>query len=101
MEVFRYISKWFWALCILVTFINGAIYRFRAQKHIKLNPDLEEGYQKIIKGFLTWGNIPWLVMGIGCTFGGIQSVWEYFNPKDGNPYMGFGQLLDTSQGWCY
>ena len=87
MESFNIISKWFWALCILVMFINGAIFKFRAQKHIKLNPDLEKGYAKIIKGFVMWGNIPWVVMGIGCTVGGVPSVWHYFNPKEGNPYV--------------
>lgn len=87
MEVFGLISKWFWALCILVTFINGAIFNFRAKKHIKLNPKLEEGYKKIIKGFVIWGNIPWVVMGIGCTIGKVPTVWHYFNPKEGNPYI--------------
>ena len=87
MEPFNIISKWFWALCILVMFINGAVFRIRAQKHIKVNPDLEEGYTKIIKGFVMWGSIPWIVMGIGCTVGGVPTVWHYFNPKEGNPYV--------------
>ena len=87
MEAFSSLSKWFWFLCIIVTFLNGAIFRFRAKKRIKQNPDLEEGYKKIIRGFVTWGSLPWIVMGIGCTVGGVPSVWHYFNPKEGNPYV--------------
>ena len=48
---------------------------------------MEEGYQKIIKGFVTWGNIPWIVMGIGCVMGGVPSVFHFFRPRDGNPYV--------------
>jgi len=87
MELFKIFGKWFWALCILTTFVNGAVFRFRAQKHIKLNPELGEGYNKIIKGFVIWCSIPWIVMGIGCTVGGVPSVWYYFNPKAGNLYV--------------
>jgi len=87
MEPFSIISKWFWALCILVTFLNAAIFRFRGNKHIKKNPALEAGYKRIIKGFVIYGNIPWIVMGIGCTVGGVPSVWHYFNPRGGNPHV--------------
>ncbi len=95
MEAFNTIGKWFWVICIIVTFLNGAIFKFRAKKRIKQTPDLEEGYNKIIKGFVTWGNLPWIVMGIGCTFGGIPSMWHYFHPQDGNPYVlsFFGSLF--------
>lgn len=87
MALFHIISKWFWLLCIVVTFLNVAILRFRAQKQIKQTPGLEDGYRKIIRGFVLWGTIPWVVMGIGCTVGGIPSVWHYFNPAAGNPYV--------------
>jgi len=87
MNVFNTISKWFWAGCILVTIFNGAIFCFRARKRIEKDPNLEEGYKKIIKGFVTWGNLPWVVMAIGCTYGGVPSVWHYFNPEEGNPYV--------------
>jgi len=87
MNPFFVISKWFWAICITVTFANAAIFRARAKKHIQQNPEMEEGYQKIIKGFVTWGNIPWIVMGIGCVMGGVPSVFHFFRPRDGNPYV--------------
>jgi hypothetical protein len=85
--LFVILTKWFWAVCIAVTFVNAAIFRARASQHIRANPELSEGYRTLINGFVTWGNLPWLVMGIGCVFGGVPSVFNYFRPRDGNPYV--------------
>lgn len=79
------IFEWSWVLFILVMIANAVIFRMRAQRYIKLNPELKDGYAKLIKGFLLWGNIPWIVMGVGCTVGGVPSVWKYFDPKGSNP----------------
>ncbi len=87
MDFFTIMTKWFWAVCIAVTFANAGVFRFRAQRHIRENPDLADGYAKIIKGFVIWGNIPWIVMGIGCLFGGVPSVFHFFRPRDGNPFV--------------
>ena len=84
---FSAISKWFWAAGIAVTCANAAIFRVRARKRIQEAPELEDGYRKIIKGFVIWGNIPWLVMGIGCTVGGVPTLFHYFRPRDGNPFV--------------
>jgi len=87
MEPFDLISKYFWLLAIIVTVINWLIFRKRAQKYIEENPQLAEGYAVLFRGYLFWMNIPWVVMGIGCTAGGVPSVWYYFRPRDGNPYV--------------
>ena len=87
MDLFQTAGKWFWLVCIVVTIANGILFKTRAKRRIEQSLDLEEGYHKIIKGFLFWGNLPWVAMGFGCAFGGVPSVWHYFNPKDGNPYV--------------
>ena len=87
MKPFDLISKYFWVVAVIVTMINLLIFRKRAQKHIQDNPHLEEGYASLFRGYLLWMNIPWVVMGIGCTFGEVPSVWHYFRPRDGNPYV--------------
>ena len=80
------IGKWFWAAAMVITLLNGFIFRYRSKKHIMENPELEEGYRNIFNKFIIWGNIPWIVMGIGCTVGNIQTC-NYFNPEEGNPYV--------------
>jgi hypothetical protein len=87
MNPFVLISEYFWVIAIIVTFINWAMFRKRAKKHIDENPELKEGYEALFWGYIVWMNIPWVVMGIGCTVGGVSSVWHYFRPRDGNPYV--------------
>ncbi|HEY2545692.1 MAG TPA: hypothetical protein VGI46_06475 [Candidatus Acidoferrum sp.] len=77
----------FWAVAILVTFLDAAIFCSKAQRHIEVHPELREGYRTLIKGFVTWTNLPWIVMGIGCVYGGVPSVYSFFRPRDGNPYV--------------
>ena len=87
MDFYTIMTKWFWAVCIAVIFLNARILRFRAQRHIQENPDLADGYSTIIRGLVTWGNIPWIVMGIGCVLGGVPSIFHFFRPRDGNPFV--------------
>ena len=83
------------SLCILAMFVNAIVFKVRSKKYIRENPELEEGYSALIRGFLVWGNIPWLVMGLGMTIGNIPSTYHYFRPQDGNPYVQafFGSIL--------
>jgi hypothetical protein len=85
--MFDAMSKYFWALAIVATGINVAIYRARSSKHIQENSELAEGYSRLLRGYFVWMNIPWVVMGAGCTFGEIPTIWHYFRPQDGNPYV--------------
>ena len=87
MAIVDLLGKWFWLLFIGVTFLNGAIYKSRARTHVERNPDLAEGYERIARGFVVWTSLPWIVMGIGCTVGGVPSVLHYFNPRGGNLYV--------------
>ncbi len=87
MEPFDLISKYFWLAFIPVSGINFIIFRKRAEKYIREDPQLAEGYATLFRGYLFWTNIPWIVMGIGCTIGGVPSIWHYFRPRDGNPYV--------------
>jgi hypothetical protein len=72
-----------WVLFIFVTCLNGVIWRWRARKHISANPSLTQGYTSLIRGWLIFGNLPWLVMGLGIVFGGVPTIWHYFNPRNG------------------
>jgi hypothetical protein len=85
--LFIVLTKWFWAVCVAGSFIQAAIFQTRARQHIRANPDLRQGYRTLITGFVTWGNLPWVVMGIGCVFGDVPSVFSYFRPRDGNPFV--------------
>ena len=81
------IDKVFWVIAIGVTCVNAYLLRSRARKEIERDPELEEGYAQLVKGHLVFLNIPWLVMGLGIIVGGTRGVFDYFDPRSGNPYV--------------
>jgi hypothetical protein len=81
------IEKSFWLIAIVVTSINAYILKSRSQEAIARNPQLKEGYDKIFRGYLIYLNIPWVVMGIGILSGRVSGVFNYFNPRAGNPFV--------------
>jgi hypothetical protein len=95
MTPFAVMARYFWLIAIGVTGVGWLIFRKNARGYIKKNPQLREGYVALLRGYLIWMNLPWLVMGIGCTVGGVPCLWDYMRPKDGNPYVlaWFGSLF--------
>jgi hypothetical protein len=81
------IARHAWVVFIVVTVFNALAFKFRSQANIQRRPDLAVGYNQVFKGILLWGNLPWIVMGIGILFGGVQSIFSYFRPRDGNPFV--------------
>lgn len=78
-----------WIIFVVVTFANGAIWWYRAKPFIEKEPTLESGYRRLIRYWLVYGNLPWLVMGAGILFGGVPSVFHYFNPRNGSFVIAF------------
>jgi hypothetical protein len=59
------------------------------QNRIRKQPELEEGYCRLLKGFAFWANIPWLIMGGLILSGKVSSIFEFLRPSLGNPYILF------------
>jgi hypothetical protein len=72
---------------ITMTIINGIVFKYRSKKYIVENPELEDGYDKLFKGWLLWGNIPWIIMAIGDLTKITDGIGEYFNPRLLNPMV--------------
>lgn len=87
MTPFSLISRHFWAIAVVTTLINIAIWKRRSRKYVAEKPELAKGYEELFKSATAWLNIPWVVMGIGVTFGNVPSILHYFRPQDGNPYV--------------
>lgn len=80
-------SKYFWVFAIFITLIPVATAKRASNHYIHKKPELASGYSKLFCGYLILINIPWVVIGIGCTVGQVPSIWYFFNPRDGNPYV--------------
>ena len=80
-------SPHLWVMFVLATSVNAVFFRIAATQHSKEHPELADGFATLIRGWLFWGNLPWIVMGIGLEFGGVSNLWHYFQPREGNPYV--------------
>ena len=76
-----------WLMFVAVTVANALVLKFRSRDYIRQSPGLTGGYQQLCWGVLFWGNLPWLVMGIGIELGDVPSMFSYFRPRDGNPFV--------------
>jgi hypothetical protein len=81
------IVQHFWIVFILGIVANGLTWKWRSKKYIAENPGLQEGYDRLIKGYLIFGNIPWVIMGIGLVTGMTKSMSDFFNPGQLNPIV--------------
>ena len=79
----------FWLIAIGITCVNAYLLHSRGQKEIARNPELADGYTQLVKGYLIYLNIPWLVMGLGIVVGGTRNVFDYLDPRGGNTYVMF------------
>ncbi len=82
-----FIFDYAWILFILVTCINGLLMKARFTKIVERNPELQEGYDRLVKGYLICFNIPWVIMGLGMLLGGVPGTFSYFRPRAGNPFV--------------
>lgn len=48
---------------------------------------MKAGYDKYFRGWLIYGNIPWIIIGFGNLSGMTSHMFEYFNPKTLNPVV--------------
>jgi hypothetical protein len=81
------IFKHGWIFFIVMTVINGFVFKYRSKKYILENPDLIEGYDKLFKGWLLYVNIPWIIMAIGDLTKITDGTWDYVNPRQLNPMV--------------
>lgn len=77
----------FWIMFIAGTIVNGLIFFYNSKKKIKVDPSLKDGYEKLFKGWMFFGNIPWVIIGIGNLTGMTESSFEFFFPREMNPIV--------------
>lgn len=100
------VFKYFWISFILVTIVNAYVMRYRSNKYIAESPELEAGYDKLLKGMIFYGNIPWVIIGIGIMTGLANSVIDFLNPRSMKPivlifHLSIIVLWGLSIRWLY
>jgi hypothetical protein len=78
------ILKHFGLICLIWTILVSGLQKLYSLSKVKKYPELKEGYQKIILGFLIFMGLPWLIIAIGELVYGFSGVLILFSLKDGN-----------------
>ncbi|WP_017297953.1 hypothetical protein [Nodosilinea nodulosa] len=82
-----FLNRYFWLICLLVTWINAVIFKLRSRPYIRQNPALAPGYATLIRGFLVCSSLPWLMMGFGILVGDVPAIWYFLYPNTNDPYV--------------
>ena len=67
--------------------LNYFFLRNRVQNLITQNPDKKEGYHRLIRNFIIYGSIPWLIGELGILLGFVNSTFDYLTYNLTNPFI--------------
>ncbi len=102
-DLFRFISDYFWLIALGFSAFNYV----KAKRDLSAQPPTVSGTNENAEVYLSRFAIasasPWLVMAAGQISGATPSVWYYFRPQDGNPFvlawLGVIFILSTAFAW--
>ena len=86
-SLFLIFFKYFWAIALILSIPNTFFMKRRFRRYIEVDPSLKEGYSRILRHFVFWSNLPWVVMGTCMFLGDIPYILFFFRPQDGDPYV--------------
>lgn len=84
---FSLLSRYFWLVALGFSAFNYV--RARRDFFKSESPQRESAaeHERYLKRFAVGSALPWVVMGIGQVTGATPTVWHYFRPQDGNPFV--------------
>jgi hypothetical protein len=87
MDPISRLEKMIWILFAATALINLMILRKTARGALSRQPELKEGYRKLLLGRLVVPYLPLAMMLLGFSLGYVPSMLSYFRPQHGNPYV--------------
>ncbi|MEO5823839.1 MAG: hypothetical protein ABIT71_25315 [Vicinamibacteraceae bacterium] len=82
----RLVFAYFWAIGLAITAANYVKAR-RSLDAAMLSPDRKAAGQRYLRTFAIMSAIPLAVIGLGQQLGYTPTVFHYFRPQDGNPFV--------------
>lgn len=84
-EIFNFVVlKHFGLICFIMTILLSGVQKLYSLFRIKKYPELKEGYQKVVLGFLLFMGLPWLIIAFGEMLYGFSGILFLFLLKEGN-----------------
>ena len=96
-DIFTFMSRYFWAIGIVLAVVNTAIKWVQIRPRMQESPELAPGYITLLRGFWVTSTLPWIPMGIGIMWGNVPTVWHFLFLDSGNPYV----LAWWVTYWCW
>jgi hypothetical protein len=84
MDLFDFISRYFWLICIGTALINYLWLAHFSQPEPGVDPVQRRKYMAWFWGLST---VPWWFAGYAQLTGEVPKVWAFFRPQDRNPYV--------------
>lgn len=75
-----------WLLFVVFTSAQALAWWRRGKKARERDPSLTDGYRRLIRGYLVWGNLPWVAMGVPVLLGFVPSSVSYLELNFKNPF---------------
>lgn len=87
MNLFLFLGRYFWLVCLAMTAINYA--RGIRSLAVKGPSDPTASVEAIAlrRWFAIASALPWVVMGWAIMLGGVPNFWYFFRPQDRNSYV--------------
>ena len=78
---------------LVMVAVNALIIRHRAQTDLAAHPEKEASYARLLRGYLFWLGLPWMVAGAIMMSGGATSVFDFFRPAEASLAVAGWHLL--------
>jgi len=84
-DIFNFVSRNFWLLALCFALFNFVVANRAASRQATEASAFEA--TAYVRKFALAGAVPWVIMGVGQMTGATPTVWHYFRPQDGNPFV--------------
>ena len=71
-----------WVLFIVVTVANAVVWAVKSRRFICEKPDLPPGYRRMLSGWLLFGSLPWIIMGLGIVVGSVPLMFHFLEARN-------------------
>lgn len=75
-----------WLFFLALGLLNLVAIQRRLRPLCASIPELAAGYRRLLYGAVFWMCLPWLVMGVGSTVGGVPTIIHFLRPATGGPF---------------
>lgn len=86
-DIFDFLTRYFWVIGLVLGVVNTAIKWVQLRPRMQASPELAPGYITLLRGFWLISTVPWLSMGIGILWGNVPTMWHFFYPSSGDPFV--------------